>query len=94
MVTREQTDTLLKGEIDLGLARPPFDKSAFASQLIHREELLLDEKTLRGVWLVRRMTAMISQNSPNQLEATERLLERIARTSTNEEFLSTLKTEL
>jgi transcription termination factor Rho len=59
-----------------------------------REELLLDEKTLRGVWLVRRMTAMISQNSPNQLEATERLLERIARTSTNEEFLSTLKTEL
>ena len=59
-----------------------------------REELLLDEKTLRGVWLVRRMTAMISQNSPNQLEATERLLERIARTSTNEEFLGTLKTEL
>ena len=59
-----------------------------------REELLLDEKTLRGVWLVRRMTAMISQNSPNQIEATERLLERIARTSTNEEFLGTLKTEL
>jgi transcription termination factor Rho len=59
-----------------------------------REELLLDEKTLRGVWLVRRMTAMISQNSPNQLESTERLLERIARTSTNEEFLGSLKTEL
>ena len=52
-----------------------------------REELLLDEKTLRGVWLVRRMTAMISQNSPNQLEATERLLERLARTTSNEEFL-------
>lgn len=59
-----------------------------------REELLLDEKALKGVWLVRRMTAMISQNSPNQLEATERLLERIARTSTNEEFLSSLKTDL
>ncbi len=59
-----------------------------------REELLLDERTLKGVWLVRRMTAMISQNSPNQLESTERLLERIARTSTNEEFLSSLKTEL
>ena len=59
-----------------------------------REELLLDERTLKGVWLVRRMTAMISQNSPNQLEATERLLERIARTSTNEEFLGSLKTEL
>ena len=59
-----------------------------------REELLLDEKTLRGVYLVRRMTAMISQNAPNQLEATERLLERLARTSTNEEFLTSLKTDL
>jgi transcription termination factor Rho len=59
-----------------------------------REELLLDEKTLKGVWLVRRMTAMISQNSPNQLEATERLLERIARSPSNEEFLNSLKTDL
>jgi hypothetical protein len=31
----------VKGEVDLGLARPPFDKSAFASRLLHREELLL-----------------------------------------------------
>ena len=59
-----------------------------------REELLLDEKTLKGVWLVRRMTAMISQNSPNQLESTERLLERMARTRSNEEFLAGLKTDL
>ncbi|MGK2966790.1 MAG: transcription termination factor Rho [Tepidiformaceae bacterium] len=59
-----------------------------------REELLLDEATLRGVWLVRRMTAMISQNSPNQIEATERLLERLARTGSNEEFLTSLKTDL
>jgi len=59
-----------------------------------REELLLDEKTLKGVWLVRRMTAMISQNSPNQLEATERLLERLARTNNNEEFLASLKSDL
>ncbi|MGD9935142.1 MAG: transcription termination factor Rho [Dehalococcoidia bacterium] len=59
-----------------------------------REELILDEKTLRGVWLVRRMTAMISQNSPNQLEATERLLDRLGRTATNEEFIASLKTDL
>ncbi|OAI38623.1 transcription termination factor Rho [bacterium SCGC AG-212-C10] len=59
-----------------------------------REELLLDEKTLRGVWLVRRMTAMISQNAPNNTEATERLLERLARTNSNEEFLASLKTDL
>ena len=59
-----------------------------------REELLLDESTLKGVWLVRRMTAMISQNSPNSLEATERLLERLGRTDTNEEFLASLRTEV
>ena len=41
MVTKEQISGLLNGEIDLGLARPPFDKTAFASRLLYREELLL-----------------------------------------------------
>jgi DNA-binding transcriptional LysR family regulator len=41
MVTREQTSKLIDGELDLGLARPPFDKTAFASRLLYREELLL-----------------------------------------------------
>jgi transcription termination factor Rho len=59
-----------------------------------REELLLDDKTLQQVWLVRRMAAMIASNSPNPTESTERLLERMARTSTNEEFLETLRTEM
>jgi transcription termination factor Rho len=59
-----------------------------------REELLLDEDTLKGVWLVRRMTAMIGQNSPNGGEAVERLLERIGKCETNAEFLSSLKTDL
>ena len=36
---------------------------------------------------------MISANSPNPTEATERLLERLARTQTNAEFLATLKQE-
>ncbi len=70
---------------------PAIDLQASSTR---REELLLDEKTLKGVYLVRRMTAMISQNSPNQLEATERLLERLARTTTNEEFITSLKTDL
>jgi transcription termination factor Rho len=59
-----------------------------------REELLLSEQALKGVWLLRRMVAMISQNSPNQLEATERLLERLSRSSSNDEFLQGLKTDL
>ena len=40
------------------------------------------------------MTAMIASNSPNPTESTERLLERMARTSTNEEFLETLRAEM
>jgi DNA-binding transcriptional LysR family regulator len=41
MVTRQQISKLIDGELDLGLARPPFDKTAFASRLLHREDLLL-----------------------------------------------------
>ena len=41
MVTREQVAALLNGEIDLGLARPPFDVQTFGSRLLHREALLV-----------------------------------------------------
>lgn len=70
---------------------PAIDLQASSTR---REELLLGEQRLKGVWLLRRMAAMISQNSPNQLEATERLLERMAKTSNNDEFLASLKSDL
>jgi DNA-binding transcriptional LysR family regulator len=41
MVTREQVAGLLNEEVDLGLARPPFDEEAFGSRLLHREALLV-----------------------------------------------------
>jgi DNA-binding transcriptional LysR family regulator len=41
MVTREQISKLIDGELDVGLARPPFDKTAFSSRLLYREALLL-----------------------------------------------------
>ncbi|MCZ2839335.1 LysR family transcriptional regulator [Modestobacter sp. VKM Ac-2985] len=41
MVTREQVAGLLAEEIDLGLARPPFDAERFGSRLLHRESLLV-----------------------------------------------------
>ncbi|WP_430790737.1 LysR family transcriptional regulator [Actinoplanes sp. G11-F43] len=41
MVTREQVAALAGGDIDMGLARPPFDPERFESKLIHRERLLL-----------------------------------------------------
>jgi transcription termination factor Rho len=59
-----------------------------------REELLMDERTLQQVWLIRRMMAMIGGNSPNPTEGTERLLERLSRTKDNAEFLATLKDEM
>ncbi len=59
-----------------------------------REELLLDDRTLRQVYLLRRMIAAIQSNSPNPTESTERLLERLSRTGSNQEFLDTIKQEV
>ena len=41
MVTREQVAALASEELDLGLARPPFDADLFDSRLLHREALLV-----------------------------------------------------
>ncbi|GAA3388880.1 LysR family transcriptional regulator [Cryptosporangium minutisporangium] len=41
MVTREQIAALANEDLDLGLARPPFDPELFDSRLLHREALLL-----------------------------------------------------
>jgi len=50
-----------------------------------REELLLDDYTLRQVWTMRRMVSMLGGS-----EGTELLLSRLAKTAKNEEFLETL----
>lgn len=41
MVTSEQVQALLDGDLDLGLARPPFDRDLFESHLLLSENLLL-----------------------------------------------------
>jgi DNA-binding transcriptional LysR family regulator len=41
MVTRDQIGALLHEEVDLGLARPPFDTETFASRVLRREALLV-----------------------------------------------------
>ncbi|HXK33188.1 MAG TPA: transcription termination factor Rho [Dehalococcoidia bacterium] len=75
--------------------RRVFPAIDIAGSSTRREELLMDEATLRQVWLMRRMTSMIAANASNPSEATERLLERLSRTSNNAEFLATLsKTEV
>ena len=59
-----------------------------------REELLLDENTIKQVWLMRRMVAMISADSNKFSEASERIIERMRRTKNNVDFLATLTREV
>jgi len=87
------------GNMELHLDRRLAERRIFPAMDIQRsgtrrEELLLDEQVLKQVWLLRRMVSMISQNSPSATEATERVLERLARTSSNREFLATLTKEV
>jgi transcription termination factor Rho len=54
-----------------------------------REELLLDDTTLKQVWTMRRMVAAIGGN-----DGIELLLQRMVKTPTNKEFLTTLTRDL
>ncbi|HEV7126863.1 MAG TPA: transcription termination factor Rho [Ktedonobacterales bacterium] len=53
-----------------------------------REELLLDERELRAVVVMRRMFATLAEQ--RGIEAMEALIERMAHTQNNDEFLATL----
>ena len=55
-----------------------------------REELLYSEEAHKQVVLLRRMIGMLSNNSNDGGSATERVLERLAKTPTNHDFLRTL----
>ena len=59
-----------------------------------REELLLDENTVKQVWLMRRMVSMISADSNRFSEASERIIDRMRRTKNNAEFLANLAKEI
>jgi len=86
------------GNMELHLDRKLSEKRIFPSINIvpsstRREELLLDENTLKQVWLLRRMVNMLASDSPNSAEATARVLERLAKTKSNAEFLANLSKE-
>jgi transcription termination factor Rho len=86
------------GNMELHLERKLAERRIFPAIDIQRsgtrrEELLLDENTLKQIWVVRRMITLMNTNSPNSTEATERVLERLSKTSTNAEFLATLSKE-
>jgi transcription termination factor Rho len=87
------------GNMELHLDRRLAEKRIFpAMDIMHsgtrREELLLDETTLKQVWLLRRIVNMLAEDSPNNTEGTERLLDRMSKTQTNAEFLATLSKDI
>ncbi len=57
-----------------------------------REELLFSEETLKQIVLLRRMISLISNDG--SVNATERVLERLAKSNNNEEFLANLNKDV
>jgi transcription termination factor Rho len=83
------------GNMEVHLERGLAERRIFPALNLQRsstrhEELLLDEATLARVYLMRRMLAAL--DSPNQ--ATELILNRMAKTQSNREFLATLTERL
>ena len=84
------------GNMELHLDRRLADRRFFPAVDIvrsgtRREELLFSEETMRQIVLLRRMVGMISNDG--SANATERVLERLARTESNKEFLANLNKE-
>ena len=82
------------GNMELHLDRKLAERRIYPSIDIQRsgtrrEELLLDESTLRQVWTMRRMVSMLGGS-----EGTELLLSRLSKTQANEEFLETLNRDV
>lgn len=82
------------GNMELHLDRKLAERRIYPSIDVQRsgtrrEELLLDESTLRQVWTMRRMVSMLGGS-----EGTELLLGRLAKTQTNDDFLETLNRDV
>jgi transcription termination factor Rho len=87
------------GNMELHLDRRLSERRTFPAMDIQRsgtrrEEMLLDEETLKQVWLLRRMVGIIASDPNNFVEATERVLERLRKTKNNAEFLDSLNKEM
>lgn len=82
------------GNMELHLDRKLAEKRIYPSIDIQRsgtrrEELLFDEQTLRQVWTMRRMVAVLGGT-----EGIELLLQRLSKTANNKEFLATLTKDI
>ena len=87
------------GNMEVHLDRKMAERRTFPALDIYksgtrREELLLDEDTLKQVWLLRRMITMIESDSSNSSgEAMEKVMDRMRKTKNNQEFLTSLGKE-
>ena len=85
------------GNMELHLDRTMAERRIFPAVAMDRsgtrhEELLQSPETLRQVWLLRRMLALLQQQSSsgNPTEATERIIERLSRSKDNDSFLRSI----
>ena len=84
------------GNMELRLARKLAEKQVFPAidvlaSSTRRDDLLFTEEEKGQIWLLRRMAAMLEEDSH---DAAERVIERLGKTENNGEFLGTLKTDL
>lgn len=87
------------GNMELHLDRKLAERRIFPAIDIQRsstrhEELLLPADMLKQVWLLRRMIALVASSGNEPTEAAERVLDRMARTKSNAEFLAALSREM
>jgi len=83
------------GNMELHLDRKLAERHTFPAIDIlrsgtRRDDLLIEESVQKQIWLLKRMISMMASDSVNSTETTERILERMARTTTNAEFLTKL----
>jgi len=81
------------GNMELRLVRRLAEKRVYPAidvlgSSTRREDLLFGEDELKQVWLLRRMASMLEEDSG---DAAERVIERLSRTESNDEFLVSLK---
>ena len=87
---------IFAGYFNGGFFFPAFDIDRSSTR---REELLLSSEELARVWTMRRMLGVMMSSPPNgagmgAVAATEAIVNRLARTKTNQEFLETLNRDL
>ncbi|HJM89532.1 MAG TPA: transcription termination factor Rho [Dehalococcoidia bacterium] len=83
------------GNMELRLQRRLAEKRVYPAidvlaSSTRREDLLFSEEELRQIWLLRRMASMVEESGS---DATERVLERVGKSESNEDFLNRLKDE-